>query len=56
MEDIALDLVSEGEIKIIFKFIEADKSCHLINPDNNEIILKINEKEKNTKIDELGKI
>ena len=47
-------LKSKGKTKKIFEFKEDDKSCHLINPDNNEILLEICENEKNTKIKELG--
>ena len=47
-------LKSKGKTKIIFEFKEDDKTCHLINPDNNEILLEICENKKNTKIKELG--
>ena len=34
-KDLACSLKLKGKTKIIFEFKEDDKSCHLINPDNN---------------------
>ena len=49
-----VECLIKSKVKIKFKYKEEDKSCHLINSDNNEILLKISENEKNTKLKELG--
>ena len=56
MKERTLTFIEEGtgEAYLLCKFNELDKSCELIDAKTQELILKINEKEKNTSIDTLG--